>query len=82
VRLNKAMGKELHPVLQSKLVRWLLTAVVSFVVAGVFVPVCLALLPDRVQGSVSDSALGWLVVAVGTALCALVLWRTASRQRT
>lgn len=76
------MGKELHPALQSKLVRWLLTGIVSFVVAGVFVPVCLALLPDHVQGSVSDGAVGWLVVGVGSVLCAVVLWRTTSRQRT
>lgn len=82
MRLNKAMGKELPPVLQGKLVRWLLTAVLSFVVAGVFVPVCLALLPDSVERSLSDTAVALLVLAVGSCLCALVLWKTASRQGT
>ncbi|WP_405724837.1 hypothetical protein OG607_19790 [Streptomyces sp. NBC_01537] len=81
MRLIKAMGKELHPVWQGKLVRWLLTAVLSFVVAGVFVPVCLALLPDSVERSLSDGAVALLVLGAGSCLCALVLWRTASRER-
>lgn len=62
--------------------RWLLTVVLSFVVAGVFVPVGLALLPDSLERSLSDAAVALLVLAVGSCLCALVLWKTASRQGT
>ncbi|MFF3562040.1 hypothetical protein ACFYXS_18525 [Streptomyces sp. NPDC002574] len=59
--------------------RWFLAVTLSFVVVAIFVPLCLALLPGGVQDSLSDATVGWIVLIVGVALSAIVLWWTSSR---
>ncbi|MGW3241930.1 hypothetical protein [Streptomyces sp. NPDC001070] len=75
------MSNGLQSALRSKILRSVLTVLGSFVVAAVFVPVCLALLPGAAQDSFSDAEVGWLVFLVGAALSALVFWGTRFRER-
>lgn len=75
------MSNAFQSALRSRLVRWLLAVTLSFVVAAIFVPLCLALLPSGVQDSLSDAAVGWIVLIAGVTLSTVVLWWTSSRDR-
>ncbi|MEU4090843.1 hypothetical protein [Streptomyces sp. NPDC026673] len=75
------MSNGTQSAMRSKILRGVLTVVGGYVVAAIFVPVGLALLPDATQNSFSDAEVGWLVFLIGTALSALVFWVTRSRQR-
>ncbi|MFE0631418.1 hypothetical protein ACFW3D_31225 [Streptomyces sp. NPDC058864] len=75
------MSNGMQPAMRSRILRSVLTLVGSYMVAAIFVPVALALLPDATQASFSDAEVGWLVFAIGTAISALVFWVTRSRER-
>ncbi|MEU6339930.1 hypothetical protein ABZ883_03135 [Streptomyces sp. NPDC046977] len=73
------MSNGFQGALRSRLVRWFLAVILSFVVAAIFVPLCLALLPGSLADSLSDAAVGWIVLVAGVALSTVVLWWTSSR---
>lgn len=75
------MSNGMQPAVRSRILRGVLTVVGSYMVAAIFVPVGLALLPDAAQASFSDSEVGWLVFLIGSAISALVFWATRPRQR-
>ncbi|WUD74583.1 hypothetical protein OG937_24260 [Streptomyces sp. NBC_00510] len=75
------MSNGMQSAMRSRILRGVLTLVGSYMVAAIFVPVGLALLPDATQASFSDAEVGWLVFLIGTAISALVFWATRPRER-
>ncbi|WP_431949670.1 hypothetical protein [Actinacidiphila sp. bgisy167] len=75
------MNNGTPPAMRSKILRCVLTFVASCMVAAIFVPISVALLPEAMQASFSDVELSWLVLVIGTAISALVLWATRSREQ-
>ncbi|MFF7211151.1 hypothetical protein ACFZAU_11540 [Streptomyces sp. NPDC008238] len=65
----------------SRLLRWLLMAGLSYMFAMFMVLGGLSLLPKQTQMTVSESAVGWLVLGVGAVLFALIANKTKGRER-
>lgn len=65
----------------SRLLRWLLMAGLSYMFAMFVVLGGLSLLPKQTQMSVSESAVGWVVLAVGAVLFTVIANKTNGRNR-
>ncbi|MEU6339925.1 hypothetical protein ABZ883_03105 [Streptomyces sp. NPDC046977] len=65
----------------SRLLRWLLMAGLSYMFAMFVVLGGLSLLPKQTQMSVSEAAVGWVVLAVGATLFLVIANKTSGRNR-
>ncbi|MDX2650515.1 hypothetical protein PV341_44620 [Streptomyces sp. PA03-1a] len=73
------MGKQSPNVRSGRMVRWVLTAGLSYLGAMFVVLGCLSLLPKRTQTSLSETAVGWAVLGVSVVLFTLFAGRSRGR---
>lgn len=62
-----------------RLMRWVLTAGLSYLGAIFVVLGCLSLLPEQTQTSMSETAVGWSVLGVSVVLFTLFAGRSRGR---
>lgn len=73
------MGNKSSNVRSGRLVRWVLTAGLSYLGAMFVVLGCLSLLPERTQRSLPEAAVGWAVLGVTVGLFMLFAGRRRGR---